>query len=192
VAIVVILLLGVLWAVVLLPPILRSRHAAGSGGVSDFMEGLKSLGRHSDNRYQGSTMTILRGPASRSDVGANIRPDIRPIASPVYSGVKRGGMSPAQKRRRDVLFVLTGVCGFLFLLSFVTGAAMLWVLWLLSAAALGGYCYLLVQMKHRARAVRPAEATRRAEIQPLHARRIPATSGSANNVVLLRRSAGGY
>ena len=44
VAILVILVLGALWAAVLLPPILRSRNSSGMGGVSDFMDGLRSLG----------------------------------------------------------------------------------------------------------------------------------------------------
>ena len=182
-AIIVILLLGVLWAVVLLPPILRSRHAAGSGGVSDFLDGLKSLGRHSEHRHHRSTMNILHGPA---------RPAARLIAPPMTGPKIRGSMSPAQKRRRDVLVILTAAFGFFLVVALMGGSTMLWFLWLLSAAALGGYCFLLVQMKHRSPAVRPADAVRRAEIQPLHARRIPAAGSVANNVVLLRRSAGGY
>ena len=164
-AILVILVLIVLWAAVLLPPILRSRNSSGGGGVSDFMDGLRSLGGRHSSRHPQLGGPVLHGPVGAPRVPA---PNPRgPIAPPLPYRPMPGGVSPMQRRRRNVLVVLGGAVGLTFLMALTTRSMPFYGLFLLSVAALGAYCYLLVQLKHRGadRRVRAGEACLR------HARR---------------------
>jgi hypothetical protein len=142
-AILVILLLVVLWAAVLVPPILRSRSQSTIGGVGDFMARLGSIGRHESRR---STPRGMLG----SSAGLLGPKPIEPIAPPVRHMRIPGAMTPAQKRRRDVLVVLLCGVGFTFLLAVVGHNTMLWFLQLAADALLGVYVFLLVQYKNRA------------------------------------------
>jgi hypothetical protein len=143
-AILVILLLVVLWAAVLVPPILRSRSQSTIGGVGDFMARLGSIGRHESRR---STPRGMLG----SSAGLLGPKPIEPIAPPVRHMRIPGAMTPAQKRRRDVLVVLLCGVAFTFLLAVVGHSMMLWVLQLAADALLGAYIVLLLQFKNRAR-----------------------------------------
>ena len=144
-AILVILVLVVLWAAVLLPPILRSRNESGMpGGIGDFVGKLRSGLGH--------------GHASDGDLPA-LQPIMGPIGGPAPAaqhapvGPVRpstpGQMSPTQKRRRDILVGLTAAAGVTFLLALVAGSPMFWVLHLAADGLLGGYIYLLLQFKAR-------------------------------------------
>jgi len=142
-AILVILLLVVLWAAVLVPPILRSRSQSTLGGVGDFMARLGSIGRHESRR------SAPRGMLGSSAGLLGPRP-VEPIAPPVQHMRIPGAMTPTQKRRRDVLVVLLGGVGFTFLLAVVGHNMMLWGLQLLADALLAAYIFLLLQFKARA------------------------------------------
>jgi hypothetical protein len=140
----VILILGILWVAVLVPPIMRARGQQGHGGsgIGDFTHRLASVGRtlgHRDRRSHGSSTSrplyVPTGPAA--NYGAS-------------GGMVPGGMSAQQKRRRDVLLVLGGAAGFTLLLALFTRSTMFIALFLVAAAALGGYVYLLLQYKQRA------------------------------------------
>jgi hypothetical protein len=125
VAILVLLVLAALWAAVLIPPVVRARNGRAVGGSA-------------------------AGSAYRLDV---IRPATRPggagrSAAPGNGWVSAAGMSPSQKRRRDILVGLGGAAVALFLLAVVTGVAALWVLQLLADVLLVGYILLLVQIKN--------------------------------------------
>jgi hypothetical protein len=143
-AILVILLLVVLWAAVLVPPILRSRSQSTIGGVGDFMARLGSIGRHESRR---STPRGMLG----SSAGLLGPKPIEPIAPPVRHMRIPGAMTPAQKRRRDVLIVLMCGVGFTFLLALVGHSMMLWFLQLAADGLLAAYVVLLLQFKNRAR-----------------------------------------
>ena len=140
----VILILGILWVAVLVPPIMRARGQQGHGGsgIGDFTHRLASVGRtlgHRDRRSHAlgtpRPLYVPNGPAAHYNGG--------PVGG-------SGGMSAQQKRRRDVLVVLGGAAGFTLLLALFTRSTMFIVLFLLAAAALGGYVYLLLQYKQRA------------------------------------------
>jgi hypothetical protein len=147
VAILVILVLAVLWAAVLLPPILRSRSASGHHGVSDFMDGLRSLGRSHSHRHAEIGGPVLHGPVggSMSAPPRSIASPRGPIAPPLAYRPMPGGVSPMQRRRRTVLMALAGAVAFLFLVALVMSSMMVWLLFLLSVGALGGYVYLLIR-----------------------------------------------
>jgi hypothetical protein len=138
VAILVILILLALWGAVLLPPILRARAESGSapGGIGDFVGRLRTglgQGRHHDGAL----------------------PPLQPIMGPVGgpspalgTGMRApGGMSPMQRRRRDVLVGLLAAVGLTFLMAFMGGSIFFWVLQLLADALLAGYVCLLLQVK---------------------------------------------
>jgi hypothetical protein len=63
-----------------------------------------------------------------------------------------GGMTPQQRRRRDVLVGLLAAAGLTFLMALFAGSPIFWVLQLLADALLAGYVYLLLQFKARANA----------------------------------------
>ena len=184
----VILVLAVLWAAVLLPPILRSRSASGHHGVSDFMDGLRSLGRSHSHRHAEVGGPVLHGPVGRPP-GAQSRPVAAPrgpIAPPLAYRPMPGGVSPMQRRRRNVLVILGGAVGFLFLVALVMSSMMIWLLFLLSVGALGGYVYLLIRYKHEA-------AARYAPPKRVYATPIAREDEApkvGDNVILLRRSVG--
>ena len=187
VAILVILVLAVLWAAVLLPPILRSRSASGHHGVSDFMDHLRSLGRSHAHRHAEIGGPVLHGPVS-GPPGVPPRPvgSARgPIAPPLAYRPMPGGVSPMQRRRRNVLMGLAGAVAFFFLVALVMSSMFVWLLFLVSVGALGGYVYLLVRFKHEA-AARYAPP-KRVYATPI-AKDEPPKVG--DNVILLRRSVG--
>jgi hypothetical protein len=141
-AILVLLVLAALWAAVLIPPVVRARNGRAAGGPA-------------------------AGSTYRLDV---IRPPTRPGGArrpgmPGFGSTSAGGMSPSQKRRRDILVGLGGAAVALFLLAVVTGVAAQWVLQLLADVLLVGYILLLVQIKNGGLAVPgrgPASRTIRA------------------------------
>jgi hypothetical protein len=151
VAILVILVLAILWAAVLLPPILRSRSEAGSspGGVGDFLGKLRSGLGHGHQSDTGlPPLQPLMGPIGTP---ATTAPPLGPVQAS-----RPGGMSPTQRRRRDVLIGLLAAAGLTFLMAFFAGSMMFWVLNLLADALLGGYVYLLLQLKSRQQLRTPA------------------------------------
>jgi len=185
VAILVILVLIVLWAAVLLPPILRSRNSGGHHGVSDFMDGLRSLG-HRGHNSRGPSLggPVLHGPVSGPPpVPRSTR---QPIAPPMAYRRMPGGISPMQRRRTNVLTVLGGATVVTFLLALVARTPMFYLLFLLAAGALGGYCYLLVQMKNRGGAIRQAPA-KRVYVTPVD---VADDAPKQDNVIVLRRNVG--
>lgn len=76
-----------------------------------------------------------------------------------YFAPHRPKLSPQKKRRRDVLVGLAGATGVTFLGTVAMGGAFITFLFLVSAAAFGGYVYLLVQarkqLEERRHKVRP-------------------------------------
>jgi hypothetical protein len=149
VAILVILVLGALWAAVLLPPILRARNESGgpSGGIGDFMARLRTgLGTGRGRDRDLPALTPIMGPvngAPLGPMGAGGAP-LGPVHVP-------GAMSATQRRRRDVLVGLLAAAALTFLMALFSGSIIFWVLHLLADALVGAYVYLLRQYKARTR-----------------------------------------
>jgi hypothetical protein len=144
VAILVILVLLGLWAAVLIPPIMRSRAAAGSapGGIGDFVGRLR----------------VGLGQGHREPALAPLQPIMGPVGGPGPSmGPIRapGGMSATQRRRRDVLVVLLAAVGLTFLMAVMASSVIFWGLQLLTDALLAGYVLLLLKHKAKRQARRP-------------------------------------
>ena len=133
----VILVLGILWVAVLVPPILRARGQQNrSDSVGDFHHKLRSLGQANGHRTRPRRTTAAS-----------------PIFVPSHTGMS--GMTAQQKRRRDVLFVLLGLVAFTFFVAVLTRSMAFIALQLVTDIALAGYVYLLVQYKQRAHAQQP-------------------------------------
>jgi hypothetical protein len=134
VAIPVLLILAVLWAAVLVPPVLRSRSEHRRGGVGDYTSRL------------GALMDRRPSPPSRSRPGG--RQPLRSvsptsISSPTRSAARsRRARATAQKRRRNVLVGLIGVAvvtfGFALLIS-----PLLWIPQVLTDVLIVVYLSLL-------------------------------------------------
>jgi hypothetical protein len=174
--------LGALWAAVLLPPILRSRSESGapSGGIGDFVDRLRSgLGAGRGRDAGLPALTPIMGPIGGPNgapmggqpLGVPGLPQQGP-STPMGPVRVPGTMSQAQRRRRDVLIGLIAGAGLTGLMALFAGSMMFWVLNLLADALLGGYVYMLLQLKaknaHAAGGRRPAPAARQAiEQQPI-------------------------
>ena len=129
----VILILGVLWVAVLVPPILRARGQQGrSDSVGDFTYKLSTLGRANGSHRVRPSKTSAQ----------------RPMFAPMGPGPAQ--MSATQKRRRDVLMVLIGVAAATLFLAALTRSTAFFALQLIADVALAGYVYLLIQHKQRA------------------------------------------
>jgi hypothetical protein len=152
VAVVVILVLAVLWAAVLLPPILRARAEGGgsgiSGGIAEVMSTFSSLSA----RLRGADPDL-----------PPVSPQFGPVGqiNGVGPGRKPGGMTPAQRRRRDVLVGLLCAAGITLVMGLFSGGNVVFVaLQVLVDLLLGGYVYLLLQFKNREQ--------RRTKLRPLY------------------------
>ena len=133
VTIAVILILGLIWAAVLIPPILRARASQPhSDSVGDFHHKLHLLG-HTNGSHRDRAEKRL-SPAT-------------PLFAPRGRGP--GRQSAMQKRRQDVLLILAGACAGTLFLAVLTRQPLLFALHLAADVALGGYVYLLLQYKAR-------------------------------------------
>ena len=201
-AILVILILGILWAAVLVPPILRSRNDAGAGlGISDVFgrlrEGLGHRGHGGDPSLP--PLQPIMGPIEPMGGPPG------PIGGPLGPVRVSGAMSPTQRRRRDVLVGILAASGVTLLMALFSSGVMFWVLHLIADAALVGYVYLLLQLKARAggaerRPMMPARpgpvVASLPNVHDLTARRFPPATSVAPvegpreaTVLALRRSA---
>lgn len=149
-AIPVLLILAVLWAAVLVPPVLRSRSESRRGGIGDLHSRLGSLThRPAGPRSTGSrgsrvplrpvppltAPTRPRGAAGRSAPGQRAVPGTGALSSQA--------MTQAQKRRRNVLVILIG--GAILSLGLaVLVSPMLWIAHGVADVLLAVYVCLLV------------------------------------------------
>ena len=200
-AILVILVLAILWAAVLLPPILRSRNESGGpSGVGDFLGKLREgLGRGRMADPSLPALQPIMGPVGGT-TGPGSMPPVGPVRVP-------GGMTPQQRRRRDVLVALLAASGLTFLMFLFSQSIAMLVLHFLADVMLGGYVYLLLQFKARnGHAERRPQPQRRAQparlgpalpnVHDLTARRFPPATSVSHveapreaTVLALRRSA---
>ena len=143
----VLVILAVLWAAVLVPPALRSRSEGRRGETIGPLNYRLGSGGPGTGRSLGSMFNRPAGPGG-------FRPAAFPSgpAGPARAGAPArppGEMTPAQKRRRDILVLLLAGAGLTFVLAVFTGMIAVWLLHLLADTLLGGYVCLLLQMKQR-------------------------------------------
>jgi hypothetical protein len=133
----------VLWAAVLVPPVLRSRTESKRGGIGDLTSRLGAV-----TRRQSSSMGTSRG---RQPLRAVPPPSgsARARSTERRRGAARAGrreMATARKRRRNVLLVLVGVAGVSLGLAALLNP-LFWILHVLADVLLVAYLYLLFLVK---------------------------------------------
>jgi hypothetical protein len=168
-AITVLLILAVLWAAVLVPPVLRSRSESRRGdSLGRPGLGFGAIARNPLGRSRGGDVSAamgFRGAGSNNRSSSSIAvPKVSRYTQPLVPVAGASTMSPMQRRRRDVLVVLGGAVLLTFVVALLAGSMMLWGVQLLADAALAGYVYLLVQMKGTQQ--RQPAAPRRAPVRP--------------------------
>ncbi len=170
---VVLLILAGVWAVVLVPPYLRSRsEGRPAHSISSFRQHLSTLERAAPGARGGTPMTPM-GPGPMA-----VRPrPAAPLAGRSGATVPVG-RAEVRKRRRDILFTLAGAALITFVLALALGGVAI-LFHLAADALLGGYVYLLVQLRR-------AATERQAKVRYL----APAGPARAEPALLLRRSAG--
>jgi Flp pilus assembly protein TadB len=131
----VIVVIGLAWVAFLGPTILRARNRQGrTDSVGDFSHRLTQLGRtngrNGDRRERSNSLSMQR-----------------PLFAPSRSAHR---MTPAQKRRRDVLLVLGGAVAVTLVAAVYMRTTPFLLLNLLADAALVAYVFLLIQIRHQA------------------------------------------
>jgi len=188
VAVVVILVLCILWAVVLIPPILRSRAESGHGQVTGGMGQVLSIfssavGRVRGYDRDGGGVEALMGPVGPTGPMGGMG-----LGAPARAP---GGMTTSQRRRRDVLVGLLCAVGItLIMAAFSNGSIVFFGLNFICDAALGGYIYLLLQMKSRQQS--PRATLPASELAGRRLRSVPPladTSRGAEPMLAMRRTA---
>ena len=188
-AVLVILVLCILWAVVLIPPILRSKADSGNRQVTGGMAQVLSIFGSAAARVRGhdreqSGVEALMGPVGPPATGGT------GLGAPARVG---GGMTSSQRRRRDILVGLLVAVGItLIMAAFSNGSILFFGLNVVCDVALGAYIYLLLQMKSRQQSRRTAVlppyelagARRLRAVPPL-----PETSSGGEPMFALRRTA---
>jgi hypothetical protein len=146
----VLIILAVLWAVVLIPPLLRSRSQRTADSIVDFNYTLDLLGRTNGNvEFAPDSAAPIGAPtppyaAVRSRASLPSAARIRTTALPT-SAIGAPFTTAAQRsaqRRREVLRVLTGAILVTLLLAAVSHVMALWALQLLADVLFGAYLSL--------------------------------------------------
>jgi len=138
--------LAVVWAVVLLPEVLRKLSGLrGSDTIRSFNQQLAVLDRSGNRRADRSLAPA--SPSNVIDLGSRNRRAAAPAARPV---------SPAVRRRRQEVLTVLGSAALLTLLCTVAFGGAFLALHLLADALLVGYVVALARVSQQAPAARPA------------------------------------
>jgi hypothetical protein len=140
----VLVILGVIWAAVLLPPYLQNRRESRPGdSIASFRHQLSVLERATPEGRARATVTRIDSRPEWSPSPQMAAAYYRPRPAARRSSAST---SMARKRRRDVFVTLLGAVGATFLLAIAMGG-MVWMLHLLVDAAFFGYVGLLVKLQ---------------------------------------------
>jgi hypothetical protein len=174
VTLLVLVILAVMWVVVLVPPLLRSRQdSRPSDSVVSFRRQLSTLQRTGPQlRPVGRVAPGRSGPRGLVGVGAHAGTRSagygrgRGYGSGYGFQARRTGTSyrmsraAARRRRQNVLFVLGVAATGTLLLALGSASRYVWYANAVADVALAGYVYLLVQLRkldeQRQRTLRPA------------------------------------
>jgi hypothetical protein len=146
----VLVILGLIWAAVLVPPYLQNRREHRPGdSIASFRHQLAVIERATP---EGRARSTTRIDAARFDApryaptrAAAYGPTQRPV-SPAARRPLGGPQADIRKRRKDVFLTLLGVAGVTFLLAIALGGS-IWMLHLLADVALIGYVGMLVRVQ---------------------------------------------
>jgi hypothetical protein len=150
----VLVILGVIWAAVLLPPYLQNRREHRPGdSIASFRHQLSVLERATP---EGRARSVARIDSYRDRAPAPVAPAQQASYSPrtgYQRPTPRSAMavrrSDVRRRRRDVFLTLLGAVGVTFLLAVAMGG-MVWMLQLATDVAFVGFVAMLVRLQQEA------------------------------------------
>lgn len=162
----VLVILGLIWGFVLIPPYLQGRRESRPGdSIASFRQQLSVLERTTPGARSSNLarLDVGRYDIPRYDPRANVAQLARPTGGrrPSPAAMRR---AEARRRRRDVFLTLLGAVGVTFLLAVALGGSV-WMLHLLVDAAFVAYVALLVSIQQQS--VEKEQKVRR--IAPQHA-----------------------
>lgn len=179
----VLVILGLIWGFVLIPPYLQGRRESRPGdSIASFRQQLSVLERTTPGARTSNLARLDVGRYDiprydpRSNVAQLARP-ARPTAArrpaPSQAAMRR---AEARRRRRDVFLTLLGAVGITLLLAVALGGSV-WMLHLVVDAAFVAYVGLLVSIQHQSvetdqkvRRIAPQHAPARRQAPPQLAR----------------------
>lgn len=147
--ILVLFILAVMWAAVLVPPMMRNRQEIGRSrdSVGAFRSQLSTLGR---------TGPVVYAPASRLDaaqgpIGSAVEATSSTLGGPVAapSGMPRSPHE-AERRRRDIIRVLAAAAVLSLIVALLMPSAIAWVLHLGIDLLLGTYVVMVSRLRSMA------------------------------------------
>lgn len=149
----VLVILGLIWGFVLIPPYLQTRRESRPGdSIASFRQQLRVLERTTP----GGSSNL-----SRLDVGRYEAPRYNPRSNVTHLAVRGAAQSrrsPSQvalhraevrRRRRDVFVTLLGAVGVSFLLAVALGGSAIWMLQLVIDVAFVAYIGMLVSIQQQ-------------------------------------------
>ena len=156
----VLFILAVVWAIYLVSWLRNRTEDRRTNSISSFSKHLSVLERATPGASRASSSSLAPVPSYPS----------HPLAGPGMA--RRPTLSPAKKRRRDILFGLGAATGVTFLGALLMGG-LLTVLFVLSLLLTVAYVVLLVQMQKRV-------VERRHKVRPLPGRPVAPASWSTS------------
>ena len=141
----VLMILGLIWGFVLIPPYLQSRRASRPGdSIASFRQQLRVL-----ERTTPGSSNLSRLDVGRYDPPRHTRSNVAQLAgrrpAPSQAAMRR---SEIRRRRRDVFVTLLGAVAVTFLLSVAVGGTV-WMLHLLVDVAFVAYVAMLVSLQQQ-------------------------------------------
>ncbi len=145
----VLLILGLIWGFVLIPPYLQTRRESRpSDSIASFRQQLSVLERTTPG---GRSSNLARLDVGRYDIPRyDPRSNVRQLATggrrPAAATMRRAEI---RRRRRDVFVTLLGAVAVSFLLAVLLGGAV-WMLHVVIDAVFAGYVWLLASIQQQA------------------------------------------
>ncbi len=152
----VLVILGLIWGFVLIPPYLQTRRESRpSDSIASFRQQLSVLERTTPGHRVAATSPASTSAATRSpryDPRSNVRQlahrslrRSRGRPAPSHAAMRR---AEVRRRRRDVFVTLLGAVGVSFLLAVVLGGSV-WMLHFVIDAAFVAYVAMLVSIQQQ-------------------------------------------
>ncbi len=142
----VLMILGLIWGFVLIPPYLHSRRASRPGdSIASFRQQLRVLERTTPGSSNLSRLDVGRYDPPRHGPRSNVAQLAGRRPAPPQAAMRR---SEVRRRRRDVFVTLLGAVAVTFLASVAVGG-IVWMLHLLVDVAFVTYVAMLVSLQQQ-------------------------------------------
>jgi hypothetical protein len=161
----VLIILAALWAVVLVPPLLRSRSQRTADSIVDFNYKLDVLGRTNGNLDLPQTVPSPAPPAYSRDPLPAAAPRVAPAPAPLVVG-RPGAAERSAKRRRDLVRGFSLAIIISLLLATATRSPAAWALQMVVDLLAGIYALLWAY-------ARSAQAERAEKVRYMPELRVP-------------------